>query len=134
MLTPNHLVHSRRIKPIREEEMISDEDNIPARKRLRYLRKCREKYWKRWLREYLSSLREYHKIHQGRSNEIAVEDIVMVKDESLPRNKWNLREVLRVIRGRDNIDRGVTLKTTTRGRTYEIDRSVQNYRPCPCMS
>ena len=41
VLTPNHLVHGRRIKPIREEEVFSDEDKIPARKRLQYLQKCR---------------------------------------------------------------------------------------------
>ena len=129
VLTPNHLVHGRRIKPIREEEIFSDEDKIPARKRLRYLQKCREKYWKRWSREYLTSLREYHKIHLGGCNEITVGDIVLVKDENLTRNKWKLGKVLHIIRGRDGIERGVTLKTTTRGRTYEIDRPVQNLYP-----
>eukprot|EP00795_Rhopilema_esculentum_P004932 gene4932-21272_t len=129
VLTPNHLVHGRRIKPIREEEIFSDEDKIPARKRLRYLQKCREKYWKRWSREYLTSLREYHKIHHGGCNEITVGDIVLVKDENLTRNKWKLGKVLHIIRGRDGIERGVTLKTTTRGRTYEIDRPVQNLYP-----
>ena len=129
VLTPNHLVHGRRIKQIREEEVFSDEDKIPARKRLQYLQKCREKYWRCWTREYLTSLREYHKIHQGGCNKITVGDIVLVKDENLPRNKWKLGKVISIIRGRDGIERGVTLQTTTRGRTYEIDRPVQNLYP-----
>eukprot|EP00794_Sanderia_malayensis_P019633 gene19632-biopygen13903 len=33
-LTPNHLMHGRRFKPIKEDEAFSDEEKIPARKRL----------------------------------------------------------------------------------------------------
>ena len=52
-----------------------------------------------------------------------------MKDENLPRNEWKLGKVISIIRGRDGIERGVTLQTTTRGRTYEIDRPVQNLYP-----
>ena len=129
VLTPNHLVHGRRMKSLRGEEVYSDEDQIPAKKRLRYLQKCREKYWNRWTKEYLTSLREHHKIHQGGSNKITQGDIVLVKDENLPRNRWKLGKVLTIIRGKDGVERGVTLKTTTGGRPYEIDRPVQSLYP-----
>ena len=128
-LTPNHLVHGRRITPLREEEVYSDEDQMPARKRLRYLQKCRERHWNRWTKEYLASLREHHKLHQGGSNKITEGDIVLVKDENLPRNKWKLGMILTIIRGKDGVERGATLKTTTGGRTYEIDRPVQHLYP-----
>ena len=52
-----------------------------------------------------------------------------MKDENLPRNKWKLGKVLTIIRGKDGVERGVTLKTTTGGRTYEIDRPVQQLYP-----
>eukprot|EP00795_Rhopilema_esculentum_P010045 gene10045-18683_t len=197
VLTPNHLVHGWRIKPIREEEIFSDEDKIPARKRLRdgiergvtlktttrgrtyeidrpvqnlYPLELRADSDEKRVQEtretgevadarpkrkaceecdqsdsdagrrksnltliwgwcIVNCLREYHKIHHGGCNEITVRDIVLVKDENLTRNKWKLGKVLHIICGRDGIERGVTLKTTTRGRTYEIDRPVQNLYP-----
>ena len=121
MLTQNHLVHCRRMKPLQEEEVFSDEEQIPAKKRVRYFQCCRKKYWKRWSKEYLTCLREHHKINPGGDNLIAERDIVLIKEENLPRNKWKLGKVLNIITGKDGIERGVTLKTTTRGRTYEID-------------
>eukprot|EP00794_Sanderia_malayensis_P015467 gene15467-biopygen12870 len=87
------------------------------------------KWWIRSSREYLTSLREHNKINQGGYNKVAVGDNVLVKDENLPRNKWKLGKVIDIIRGKDGMERGVTLKTTTRGKTYEIDRPVQNLYP-----
>ena len=128
-LTPNHLVHGRRIAPLRDEEVYSDEDQMPAKKRLRYLQRCRERYWNRWTKEYLTSIREHHKIHQGGINKLTEGDIVLVKDENLPRNRWKLGLILTIVRGKDGVDTGATLKTTTSGRTYEIDRPIQHLYP-----
>eukprot|EP00112_Aurelia_sp_Birch-Aquarium-sp1_P015756 Seg3517.2 transcript_id=Seg3517.2/GoldUCD/mRNA.D3Y31 product="hypothetical protein" protein_id=Seg3517.2/GoldUCD/D3Y31 len=39
-ITPNHLIHGRRIKPMKEEKIFSDEDEIAdAKRRLKYLQK-----------------------------------------------------------------------------------------------
>ncbi len=127
-LTPNHLVHGRRMKPLPEEEVYSDEEQ-PARKRLRYMQQCRDRYWKRWSKEYLQSLREHHKIVEGGKNSITEGDIVLIHDENVSRNYWKLGRVIRIIEGKDGIIRGVTLKTTTKGNTYEIDRPIQKLYP-----
>ena len=43
--------------------------------------------WTRWKREYLPTLQERPKWHQERRN-LQVNDIVLIKDESTPRNEW----------------------------------------------
>ena len=128
-LTPNHLMHGRRFKPIKEDEVFSDEEKIPARKRLKYLQTCKDRHWKRWKKEYLSSLREYHKITGSKTTSIAIGDIVLVQDDNQPRNMWKLGRVTQVIQGRDGVIRGATLKTVTHGNIYEIDRPLQKLYP-----
>ena len=46
-------------------------------------------FWCRWKKEYLASLQQRSKWKNPRKN-LAVGDIVMVKDDSLPRNSWQL--------------------------------------------
>ena len=43
-LTPNHLIHGRRLKPFDTGAIISDEETTPAKKRLRYLNRMKEHY------------------------------------------------------------------------------------------
>ena len=128
-LTPNHLMHGRRFKPIKEDDVFSDEEKIPARKRLKYLQVCKDRHWKRWKKEYLSSLREYHKITGSKPNNIAIGGIVLIQDENQPRNMWKLGRVTQFIQGRDEVIRGATLKTVTNGNAYEIDRPLQKLYP-----
>ena len=77
----------------------------------------------------MTSLREHHRIIAGKANNIEVGDIVLIKDENLPRNMWKVGKVIKLIKGKDEITRGVTLKTITKGNTYEIDRPVQKLCP-----
>eukprot|EP00794_Sanderia_malayensis_P007378 gene7378-biopygen5953 len=126
VLTPNHLIHGRRIKPIRDEEIFSDEDKIPARKTT-VSSKVQRKMLETMVTRIFNKSKEHHKINQGGYNKIAVGDIVLVKDENLPRNKWKLGKVIDIIRGKDGVERGVTLKTTTRGKTM---KSIDLFRTC----
>ena len=115
---------------MKEEEVLSDEDEIAdAKRRLKYLQTCKSKYWNRWSKEYMTSLREHHRIKSGKANTIEVGDIVLIKDDNLPRNMWKIGKVIKLIQGKDEITRGVTLKTITKGNTYEIDRPVQKLCP-----
>ena len=105
------------------EEIFSDEDKIPAIRRLQYLQ-LKSKYWKRWSKEYLVNLRERHKIVNGKQKQIKKGDIVLIKDDNLPRNLWKLGKVLDTIQGRDGVIRGATLRTTTMGAACDIDRPL----------
>ncbi len=127
-LTPNHLIHGRRMKPIYEEANLSDEDSTAARRRLRYLQRCKEQYWKRWNSEYLRSLREHHRI-TGSSSQIEEGDIVLIKAENQSRNTWKLGKVVKIIKGKDNVIRGVRLQTMTNDVTKYLERPLQHVYP-----
>ena len=68
-------------------------------------------FWNRWRSEYLTSLRE----HQSSCNTEKVartpelNDIVLVKEDKLPRHQWRLGRVSELIRGRDGKIRAVKL-------------------------
>eukprot|EP00112_Aurelia_sp_Birch-Aquarium-sp1_P017796 Seg4169.2 transcript_id=Seg4169.2/GoldUCD/mRNA.D3Y31 product="hypothetical protein" protein_id=Seg4169.2/GoldUCD/D3Y31 len=127
-LTPNHLIHGKRMKEFPTEEVFSDEEKIPARKQLRNMQKIQKHYWKRWSTEYLRRLREYRKI-EGQKNRIAEGDIVLVKNDMQPRNMWKLGKITRTIKGTDGTTRGAELQTMTNGRVMMIERPVQLLYP-----
>ena len=63
-------------------------------------------------REYLTGLRERHKIVRGSKAEYPkVGDVVIVKGENKNRNTWKLGKIVRLITGRDGVVRGVELQT-----------------------
>ena len=57
-------------------------------------------FWKRWQKEYLLLLQERQKWHTPRTN-LAVNDLVLVADESMPRGQWPLGKVVQVYPGKD---------------------------------
>eukprot|EP00795_Rhopilema_esculentum_P014858 gene14858-5982_t len=60
--------------------------------------------------ERVVNLREQNRIID--KPQITEDDIVLIVDENLPRNVWQMGRVLRLIRGADNVVRGETLKTS----------------------
>lgn len=46
-----------------------------------------DRFWRRWVREYLPTLVPRHEDHRGRDS-IRVGDLVIVVDSALPRNMW----------------------------------------------
>ena len=59
VITPNHLIYGAALPTIAEHDSDSDEE-IPLNKRVRYLQMKKQHLWKRWTKEYIFSLREFH--------------------------------------------------------------------------
>ena len=110
--------------------------------RLKYLEKLKTYFWNRWQREYLSDLREIHSRQKvgKKLREPSVGEIVLVRNEKLPRGSWKLGLIVGLKPGRDNRVRSVTVKVvrgkriTRRGnikniKTIEINRSPQHLVP-----
>ena len=66
-------------------------------------------FWKRWVHEYLVSLRESHKL-RGLVADIKVGDVVVIHEEGVKRHKWKIGKVEKLIKGDDDIVRGAVLK------------------------
>ena len=80
-------------------------------------------FWKRFTTEYLNELREHHKANSRTGTvEIAVGDVVVVKNENLPRSRWSLGRVTELIKSGDNEIRGVYRESI-----YSHERTFVNF-------
>lgn len=108
-LTPNHfLLHcSNGAAPPLGESHISDEN---ARKQWRVSQALADMFWRRWQKEYLVNLNKNTRWYSKKVN-IALDDIVIVVDDTLPRNMWPIGKIQRVYEGKDGKIRVVEVKT-----------------------
>jgi hypothetical protein len=84
-------------------------------------------FWTRWHREYLSTLQERNKWRK-KQKDIAVGDLVILKEDDAPPLKWNKGRIMAVFPGSDGAVRVVTVKT----KHGEYRRSVTKI--CPLIS
>ena len=81
-------------------------------------------------KEYLTNLREFHKVKKGKQSVGAkVGHVVLVFDESLKRGCWSVGRIEGLVMGRDNVARGAKVKVVNKGRTSFINRPVQKLYP-----
>ena len=131
MLTPSHLLYGRRLVSLPDEVCDGDEEGEGGfLRRFRYLAKKRVHYWNRWHKEYLTNLRERHKIgKRDQVTELQVGDVVLVRDDKVKRNAWKLGKVEELVVGKDQVVRETKLKVLTKGKPVWLNRPVQRLYP-----
>lgn len=136
-LTPSQLMFGYNLNTphyLLQELKFENKDALIRHLSYRYRRtiKVKEEFWKRWEKEYLLSLRERQRRQGTTSTPIKRNDIVLIKQEGLPK-KWNLGKVMKLHEGRDGNVRSVDLKTSTgiisRPVTmlYPLELEVENF-------
>ena len=107
-------------------EESTEEGDADLRKRVKYLRRCKEVLWNRWSGEYLKSLRERHNMeHKTEEMNVKLGDVVLIQDAERNREKWNMGIVFKLFQGRDGVVRAVGL----RGGKAFLERAVQHLFP-----
>ena len=107
-------------------EESTEEGDADLRKRVKYLRRCKEVLWNRWSGEYLKSLRERHNMkHKSKQMNVKLGDVVLIQDAERNRGKWNMGIVVKLFQGRDGVVRAVRLRA---GKSY-LERAVQHLFP-----
>ena len=91
VLTPNHLL------TMKSSVILSPPGNfqradVYSRKRWRRVQQLTDEFWQRWKKGYLQSLQVRQKWIAPRRN-LQEGDIVVMKDDSVPRNLWKLARV-----------------------------------------
>ena len=121
-LTPSHLITGRRLlslpQLIEDEEMSNQELKSPETFtcRLLYLSKLLHYYWNRFLREYVVSLREFHKCH-GQAKDVkpvCAGEVVHVYEDIIPRLQWKLGLVETVNESADGEVKSVVVSVTNK--------------------
>ncbi|XP_051802834.1 uncharacterized protein LOC127533562 [Acanthochromis polyacanthus] len=108
-LTPNHLIMMKSKIPLPPPGKFVKED-MYASKRWRRVQYLIEQFWGRWKREYLMNLAIRQKWLKPRRN-FKTDDIVIIKDDNLPRSQWLLGRVVEAIQGSDGVVRKVKIQT-----------------------
>ena len=71
-----------------------------------------QQFWKRWRGEYLVGLREKHYAISGVQKEhIGLGDIVIVHEDLIPKSRWTLAVVTKLLRSSDGIIRSTVIRT-----------------------
>jgi len=121
-LTPNHLLLLRSGPTLPPGAFFKD--GSFSRRRWRHVQYLADVFWRRWMREYLPVLQQRQKWNKA-SRKFAVDDVVLVLDESTPRGSWPLGRVLKVHESRDDgLVRSLKVKTRTSVLTRPIDKVV----------
>eukprot|EP00795_Rhopilema_esculentum_P016014 gene16014-7350_t len=117
-----------------EEDIDYNETADVARKREQHVARVFQHYWRRWKKEYLIDLREYHKVPNktcDRPN-INIGDVVTVQDENIRnRIEWKLGRVADLIIGRDDVTRGARIQLANGN---FIERPIQKLFPLELSS
>ena len=118
-LTPNHLLLGRASPDVPHGPY---EDTKNSRKRFQYMQTIASHFWRRFIQEYVPKLIAVGRSKwQRKKRQVKRGDIVLIVENNVPRDKWNLGRVVEVFPGKDGILRNVVLKT----KNGELKRSVQ---------
>ncbi|XP_071477081.1 uncharacterized protein [Diadema antillarum] len=106
-ITPNHLLTMKTRVLLPPPGHFVRED-LYSRKRWRRVQHLLNEFWCRWKKEFLQNLQSRQKwVHPKR--EAQVGDIVIVKDENTPRNRWLLGRITETFPSEDGLVRKVKL-------------------------
>ena len=82
------------------------------RKRIEFIQKIVESFWRRWTRDVFPLLVPRRKWNVERRN-VQVDDVVIVADGNAVRGKWNVGRVVEVYPGQDGKVRNIKVKTAS---------------------
>jgi hypothetical protein len=121
-LTPSHILIMKSSIVLPPPGIFQQAD-VYLRRRWRRVQYLANIFWTRWKREYLLTLQERQKWNQPHRN-IHEGDIVLMKDDSLPRNMWSMARVITTEPDRKGFVRSATVKTSISKFRRPVDRLV----------
>lgn len=106
-LTPNHLLTAKS-RVVLPPPGVFQRADLYLRKRWRRVQHLANEFWTRWKKEFLHTLQERQKWMRPRRN-LQLDDVVIISNDYLPRNTWQIARVEDVYRDPDGYVRKVKL-------------------------
>ena len=131
IITPSHLLFGRRV--LTKFDCDFNENNMDCDalcRKVHYFQTLIDHYWNRWRREYLSELRERHKLrnvipdHQIKLNKVAI-----IEETHVPRPRWKIGQVDEFVMSKNGFNRGCKLRMIDKRGHYFIKRPVNKLYP-----
>lgn len=124
VLTPAHFLIHGPFENVAVDPPAEEKSSYSSQwRRLQFLH---QNFWRRWQCDYVNSLANRHKWKRAEEN-LAVHDIVLLRDENTPPNQWRMARVIETHPGDDGLVRNVTLQ---RGKD-QLKRAVQGLSRLP---
>ena len=100
-------------------------------KRMKYVNSVLQHYWRRWSKEYIVNLRDFHKSKNPQNQRIVTPgQVVLVHDEKTPRQSWKIGRIIETQTSADREVRGVKVAVVNKkGRLYNLNCPVQRIYP-----
>ena len=121
-ITPNHLLTLKSQVVLSPPGKFSTPD-LYSRRRWRRVQYLAEQFWKRWQKEYNASQTSRQKWNNASRN-FEVGDIVVLREENVPRNQWPVAKVTQVFPSDDHLVRKVELLLTRDGDRKILQRPI----------
>ena len=124
VLTPNHLLYGRRLDLESNGnymDYVDDDMNI----RYKHITNLLKTFVNRWSHEYLTELREHHKV-RGRAvyHTCNVGDVVLIYEENVPRIRYKVGVIQNFKQSRDGVRRIANVRYVMNGRKMTIQRPI----------
>ncbi|XP_042146100.1 uncharacterized protein LOC121835717 [Ixodes scapularis] len=102
-LTPAHFLVGHKLTSLPSHQMPEEDQASPENlaRGWKYRNTVMNQFWRRWRSEYLLELRSAHIAKPSNSSCIQTGDLVLLKDNRLPRHMWKLCRVNETFPGRD---------------------------------
>lgn len=126
-LTPAHFLLGRPLTAPASEDL-TDKSTFQLARYDR-IEQLRQHFWRRWSTEYVSELQLRTK-WKIRKDDIALDSLVLIKDDNLPPLNWRLGRIVRLYPGSDGVSRVADIRTGT----GTIRRSFSKICPLPLQS
>ena len=121
-ITPNILIHGEPTTLLEESDNSLETVNNVSR-RMRYLKRCSNQLRKRWANYYIKALTERRQPkHEKDPAALDNGRVILYKDYLKDNKKWKLGNMIKQMKGKDNVVRGYKIKT---GNGHIIERSIQ---------
>ena len=128
IITPSHLIYGRNL--LTKIPSDNDLNSNSYGKRFKHIQTLISRFWKSWTSEYLTELRERHKnIYKTKGREIKLGELVLLKDEIIPRSRWRVGRVYKLHKGTDNKIRGACLKVINDKNNVYVNRPITKLCP-----
>ena len=122
-ICPSHLL-TLKTKVVQPLPGVFVREDLYCRQRWRRVQYLANQFWTQWRNQFLPTLQQRQKWIKTKTN-MAVSDVVLLVDESLPCCQWPLGRVVTVHPSSDGLVRKVTVKTAS----SEYDRPVHKVIP-----
>lgn len=108
-LTPSHFLIGDSLLSVPEPDLGDIKES--RLNKWQHLERIKQHIWKRWSKEYISSIQQRHKWASEKSSNIAAGQLVLVQENNVPPMTWPMGRVVDVHPGKDGIVRVATVQT-----------------------